>query len=107
MGSASLVTFSLAFIIFFICSRRCKLGKELRLPTGPQFTSSLSPDAYLDINEVVKGVYVLLHKAFHLNTGEERKGKGWQQSTGDLRHSGHGTKVSQIQVRERIINAFS
>lgn len=48
---------------------------------------------------------MLFHKAFHLN-GERREDGGkvqvteslWPQVTGD---------VSQIQVRERMINAFS
>lgn len=65
IGSASLVTFSFAFMIFFIYR-----GKKIQWNHVP-FVSTKSHSlptktAYLYIDEVVEWVYVLLHKSFHL-----------------------------------------
>jgi hypothetical protein len=107
MGSASLVTFSLAFIIFFICSRKCNIRSGLWLPINSQLLSISKIDAYLYINEIVKWVYMLFHKAFHLNRqkAQSRLPIKWQIIWLSLTKSNHRILL-KTKVRKKKSMSF-
>lgn len=66
IGSASLVTFSLAFMIFFIWKKKKELNWTISFFLTTNSQSLPTKKTYLHIDKIVEWVYVLLHKSFHL-----------------------------------------
>lgn len=70
MGSASLVILSFAFIIFFIY-KKINICEWVSTETFGVLTNTAM--LYLNIDEIVEWVNVLLHKPFHLRDEKENQ----------------------------------
>lgn len=64
IGSASLVIFSFAFIIFFICKKNNHTEIKMKLTAVTH--THVRVVFYLHIDKIVEWVDVLLYQAFHL-----------------------------------------
>lgn len=77
IGSASLVIFSFAFIIFFICKRRHSFWNQREIDAAATRTHA-GVVCYLHIDEIVEWIDVLLHQTFHLENTLNRY-KQWHK----------------------------